>query len=167
GVNADGTVVVGVSFFGAPAQAFRWTAASGMVGLGLLGPRSETEALGVNADGTGVVGTGTVFPPAQAVGFRWTATSGMRVLVPGGRATGVNADGTVVVGGSGGQAFRWVNGTLTGLGFLPGGRFSEARGVNADGTVVVGSSSDASGRGQAFRWVHGTMTRVDFFPRGT
>jgi len=32
----------------------------------------------------------------------------------------------------GGQAFRWVNGTMTGLGFLPGANTSTARGVNAD-----------------------------------
>jgi len=49
-------------------------------------------------------------------------------------ARGVNADGTVVVGQAGGQAFRWVNGTMTGLGFLPGDSSSDARGVNADGT---------------------------------
>src|SRR5262249_9835225 len=67
-------------------------------------------------------------------------------------AFGVDADGTVVVGESSGQVFRWVNGTMTGLGFLPGGKFSRANGVNADGTVVVGDAVDASARTQAFRW---------------
>jgi len=67
----------------------------------------------------------------------------------------VNASGKVVVGeaidASGhGQAFRWVNGTMTGL--------SEARGVNASGTVVVGEADDASGQPQAFRWT--AETRV-------
>ena len=72
-------------------------------------------------------------------------------------ARGVNADGTVVVGISSvvnifsGQAFRWVNGTMTGLDFLPGGNQSQANGVNADGTVVVGTAIDASGQPQAFR----------------
>src|SRR5262249_58308705 len=87
-------------------------------------------------------------------------------LVPGGtgsRARGVNADGTVVVGRAlisplTTQAFRWVDGTMTGLGFLPGGNFSEARGVNADGTVVVGGARDASDANQAFRWT--AETRV-------
>jgi probable HAF family extracellular repeat protein len=65
----------------------------------------------------------------------------------------VNASGKVVVGeaidASGhGQAFRWVNGTMTGL--------SEARGVNASGTVVVGEADDASGQPQAFRWTRET-----------
>src|SRR5499427_7306088 len=57
GVNADGTVVVGSS----NGQAFRWTAASGMVGLGAL-PPTLSVARGVNADGTVVVG-GIAFPP--------------------------------------------------------------------------------------------------------
>ena len=86
--------------------------------------------------------------------------------MPRGTATGVNADGTVVVGGSSGQgAFRWVNGTLSGLGFLPGGNFSEARGVNADGTVVVGVGTIGIVP-QAFRWVNGTMTGLGFLPGG-
>jgi probable HAF family extracellular repeat protein len=125
----------------------------------------------VNADGTVVVGTGTLFtPPFPTLAFRWTATSGIRVLgfLPGGNfseANGVNADGTVVVGGSNGQAFRWVNGTLTGLGFLPGGNFSEARGVNADGTVVVGGGTPFSG--EAFRWTAATgMVGLGFLPGG-
>src|SRR5262249_62262800 len=101
-------------------QASRWTAASGMVGLGFLSGGDVSEANGVNADGTVVVGEAS--GRVGTFAFRWTATSGMRVLVfPGSStATGVNADGTVVVGEFNGQAFRWVNGTLTGLGFLPG-----------------------------------------------
>src|SRR5262249_14471249 len=84
-------------------------------------------------------------------------------FLPGGNssaANGVSANGTVVVGqandASGAfQAFRWVNGTMTGLGFLPGGfNQSAANGVNADGTVVVGRTTFTGGfaRPQAFRW---------------
>jgi probable HAF family extracellular repeat protein len=84
----------------------------------------------------------------------------------------VNADGTVVVGGSGSglntQAFRWVNGTMTGLGFLPGDNSSSAAGVNADGTVVVGASLLPQVRSQAFRWTEETgMVGLDFLPGGT
>jgi probable HAF family extracellular repeat protein len=71
----------------------------------------------------------------------------------------VNADGTVVVGDAvipGAQAFRWVNGTMTGLGFLT------ASGVNADGTVVVGQK--AIGGFEAVRWVNGTVTGLGFLP---
>ena len=79
------------------------------------------------------------------------------------RASGVNADGTVVVGDAvtpGAQAFRWVNGTMTGLGFLT------ASGVNADGTVVVGTRFSA-GRSEAVRWVNGTVTGLGFLPKDT
>src|SRR5262249_9541876 len=83
---------------------------------------------------------------------------------------------TVVVGtsfsagGGRGQAFRWVNGTMTGLGFLPEGIFSSAGGVNADGTVVVGSSfvgGFAGGQDQAFRWTAASgMVGLDCLPGG-
>jgi probable HAF family extracellular repeat protein len=53
-VNADGTVVVGFgNATGIPQEAFRWTQAGGMVGLGFLSPgASISQALGVNADGS-------------------------------------------------------------------------------------------------------------------
>jgi probable HAF family extracellular repeat protein len=169
GVNADGTVVVGESS-GASGlgQAFRWTAETGMVGLGFLPGGIQSFARGVNANGTVVVGQASEAPTQFLQAFRWTAASGMVGLgsLPGDNlsgATGVNADGTVVVGGSSAasgrtQAFRWVNGTMTGLGFLPGGSSSGGSptgfivSVNANGKVVVGSAGDASGQLQAFRW---------------
>src|SRR5262249_40498789 len=46
GVSANGTVVVGQ----ASAQAVRWTAASGMVGLGFLPGALFSDATGVNAE---------------------------------------------------------------------------------------------------------------------
>src|SRR5262249_19767256 len=59
-------------------------------------------------------------------------------------------------------AFRWVNGTMSGLGFLPGGSSSGGSptgfivSVNANGKVVVGLAGDASGQLQAFRWTPAT-----------
>jgi len=82
-------------------------------------------------------------------------------------AHGVNADGTVVVGDSVNasgqrQAFRWVNGTMTGLGF------ATATGVSADGTVVVGTKLPGGpGGSEAVRWVNGTATGLGFLPGGT
>jgi probable HAF family extracellular repeat protein len=46
--------------------------------------------------------------------------------------------------------------SLTWLGVLPGGRWSEAWDVSADGSVVVGTSDSANGR-RAFRWRNGVM----------
>jgi probable HAF family extracellular repeat protein len=42
--------------------------------------------------------------------------------------------------------------SLTWLGTLPGGNWSEAWGVSADGAVVVGSAVNFAGYGRAFRW---------------
>src|SRR5205807_684489 len=77
GVNAGGTVVVGVGDIpDISEEAFRWTQAGGMVGLGLLPGGHGSAALGVNADGTVVVGAGSAnvgpFPPKNNVeAFRW------------------------------------------------------------------------------------------------
>src|SRR5262249_57537353 len=127
GVNGKGGVVVGRGVDRSKprgAQVFRWTAASGMVGLGFLpGGQNASIANGVNANGRVVVGQALDRGAFQA--FRWTAASGMVGLgfLPGGNqsaAFGVNADGTVVVGESNdasglNQPFRWDAGTMTGL----------------------------------------------------
>ena len=77
---------------------------------------------------------------------------------------GLSADGRVVVGEvvltSNDEAFRWpTGGTLTGLGDLPGGRFtSSAAGASADGSVVVGwgTVGDDYFDQEAFRWTSAT-----------
>jgi probable HAF family extracellular repeat protein len=71
GVNADGTVVVGVGNATGTFEAFRWTQAGGMAGLGFLPGGISSFAQGVNADGKVVVG----FGDATGIGaeaFRWT-----------------------------------------------------------------------------------------------
>jgi probable HAF family extracellular repeat protein len=172
GVNADGTVVVGQAIDASGhAQAFRWTAASGMVGLGFLPGLNTSDASGVNANGTVVVGLASD-ASGHAQAFRWTAASGMVGLgfVPGGSssaARGVNANGTVVVGtafdASGQpQAFRWTRATrmqsvLTLLqaakvdvNLFAGWQLGSASGVSADGTVIVGDGIDPLGLPQGW-----------------
>ncbi|MBC1195920.1 PEP-CTERM sorting domain-containing protein [Microcystis aeruginosa BLCCF158] len=191
GVSADGSVVVGHGTganrgneaFGN--EAFRWTQATGMVGLGdLLGGRSFSYVGGVSADGSVVVGHS--FSDNGIEAFRWTQDTGMVGLgdFPGGffysEAHGVSADGSVVVGYSrtdnGYEPFRWTQDTgMVGLGYLPGGDFySQAYGVSADGSVVVGSSDSANGEEEAFRWTQdtgmvglGDLPGGDFFSRTT
>lgn len=107
-VSADGSVVVGGSDSASGIEAYRWTQAGGMQGLGYLGAGnfySDSEALGISADGSVVVGT------SDDEAFRWTQTSGMQSvsnwLQENGidssdwfleRANAVSADGTTIVG---------------------------------------------------------------------
>ena len=183
GVSTDGSVVVGQSTYSTPFafEAFSWTQASGMIGLGFLPGGAQSSANAVSADGSTVVGfsEATGFTGGEA--FRWTQSGGMVGLgfLPGGtqgfppggifsRANAVSADGSVVVGRSTapnialGEAFRWTqSGGMVALGVLavttpgnlPGNTFSTANAVSADGSIVVGSSSSLSQpTGEAFRW---------------
>jgi probable HAF family extracellular repeat protein len=162
--SADGNVVVGRSIApGATSpgqgsnhiEAFRWTSAGGMVGLGTLSDnRLLSHAYGVSADGNVVVGYSDSASGTEA--FRWTSEGGMVGLgdLPGGdfrsEAMDASADGKVIVGNGssalGQEAFIWTSeGGMVGLGDLPGGDFhSEAIAVSADGSVVVGNSRTGS-----------------------
>lgn len=123
-VSADGSVIVGDGEIRVlePGQenprtrdrAFRWTAASGMVSLGILEDVGSSLAEGVSADGTVVVGRSATSDGDRA--FRWTEETGMVNLgiltgTDRSRARGVSADGRVVVGESGNssamRAFIW------------------------------------------------------------
>jgi probable HAF family extracellular repeat protein len=179
GVSADGSVVVGNRYSDTEGQAFRWTAAGGMVGLGRPPGDFYSYARAVNADGSVVVG-GSDYADADTGIYRiqaarWTAAGGMQGLghLPGGGAQsvalGVSGDGSVTVGSSdsasGYQAFRWTAaGGMVGLGYLPGGFSSEANGVSGDGSVIVGVGSSVSGD-EAFRWTSaGGMVGLGVLP---
>jgi probable HAF family extracellular repeat protein len=158
GISGDGTTVVGDS--GNQQQAFRWTASTGMVSLGIFpGFNSVTHANAANADGSVIVGYGTD-PFVGAHAFRWTPGGGFTDLgtLPGGNvsvAIGVSADGRTIAGGSfssiGLQPFVWTEASgMVGLGLLPGTTSTGVMGLSANGKVVIGV-----GNGQyytAFRW---------------
>ncbi|MEL7473223.1 MAG: hypothetical protein AAGK04_07895 [Planctomycetota bacterium] len=165
GVNADGSVVVGLSRSSTGIEAFRWTSVSGIDGLGdLAGGAAFSRASGVDGSGDVVVGWSEGANGLEA--FRWTSDAGMQGLgdLAGGAfesvAQDINVDGDVIVGWSrssqGREAFRWTSaGGLEGLGALPsGGFYSAAFGVSADGQRVVGQSQ--SQPGPAFEAFRGT-----------
>jgi uncharacterized membrane protein len=155
----DDLVVVGYSrlIF---KEAYRWTEAGGMVGLGLGLPEyNNSRAFGVSADGSKVSGfLGEIFEPEMEA-FRWT--QGSNTIAPLGfgqsgdtsDASSISASGTVVAGtaafGPDFQAFRWAvgNPVIASIGALPGATDSEALAISADGKTIVGSSG-----GRAFMW---------------
>lgn len=168
GVSSNGSVVVGHSAQPPGSiQAFRWQGGI-MTGLGWLPGDLRSYAYGVSGDGSIVVG----YSMNPAIGgqkaFRWAQSTGMTALgfLPGAlssAAFGISADGTTIIGDSGGQAFRWNAGLMSGIGFLPGDTQSRSNAVSFDGSVIVGASypTPVATTGQAFRWTQATgMTSV-------
>jgi probable HAF family extracellular repeat protein len=156
-VSNDGSVIVGEHALPNKFDAFRWTAAHGMVRL----PMNIASA--VTADGAMVTG-----------GDNWWKTSGQTGIFgpfPGEQdqtsAFGLSgtAQAPVAVGaaikGSGGNgptfhAFRWTpTGGLQDLGVTTGSE-SFATAISGNGLVIVGEARDASGFWRAFRWTAST-----------
>jgi len=164
---------------GKVSEAFIWEAGV-MTGLGFLaddGNDYESEAFAISGDGFVIVGRAKNTDPnnpSKSVdeAFRWEAgvMTGLGFLQDNtfkvrSEATAVSYDGSTVVGTSNvdhpdtpnasvEQAFIWVDGVMTGLGFLsssPGPYQSVATGVSADGSVVVGESK-VDGILQPFLW---------------
>ena len=170
GVSPDGKVVLGIGKHSGSVyrEAFRWTAADGIQGLGYIsGPStSENTAFAASADGSLIVGRD------GGQGFTWTEVAGMAGLGyvggwrpgAGSSALDVSADGSVIVGYSTSpsplpvQAVRWRSDGLRSLGWLPGGgdhpdKGSKAMAVSADGRIIAGESyGDFYGK-VAVRWV--------------
>lgn len=159
-VSADGSVIVGVSTSANSEQeAFRWTPAGGMAGLGLLPGGTASAAGFVSGDGLVIVGSASfAWDPSRRAAFRWTEASGITDLgvLPGAVATtafAMSRDGRLVVGQSGSEAFRWSEaGGIVGLGHLPGDQMSAAMAVSDDGAVIVGRSFFPDGRTEYFVW---------------
>ncbi len=163
-VTPDGSMIVGYgSRVSTYDEAWYWTAATGMVGLG----GRTSAALDVSDDGKVIVGVHRGFA------FRWTQDGGFfdLPLVYGGfgiinYASACNSDGSVIVGladynatqGTG-EAFIWdavhgsrdLNVVALQAGIpLNGFRMFWARGISADGRTIVGYGSRLFGGQEAF-----------------
>ncbi|MBX3376388.1 MAG: hypothetical protein KF678_05230 [Phycisphaeraceae bacterium] len=133
-VSADGQVIVGRSRSNNSQnglEGFRWTQATGMVGLGdLPGGSFQSFAFAANADGSVIVGMATIegapgpFGPGSASrAFIWDAQNGMRDL----------------------QATLMAAGAP-----MTGWNLKEARAVSADGRTIVGTGTGPDGNTQAW-----------------
>ena len=168
-ISADGSVVVGVATStGGDGEAFLWTAADGMVGLGdLPGGDFGSGAYGISADGSTVVGQALGASGREA--FVWTSDDGMIGLgdLAGGNfqsiANDASADGSTVVGQgrveSGTAAFIWdethgmreLQEVLIGLGLdLEGWTLRNAEAISDDGRTIVGSGFNPDGLTEAW-----------------
>jgi probable HAF family extracellular repeat protein len=151
-VSGDGAVVVGSVASPASSageQAFRWTSATGLVGLGFLGSINNngisylSEARDVSGDGSVIVGFSSSAAGQSA--FRYTAATGMTDLgrfsgdASNYRANAISTDGGVIVGASQERgAFIWTQAAgLQALANLSSA--ATALDVSASGSVIVGS----------------------------
>ena len=170
GINADGTHVVGWSATQNGAEAFLWTQAAGMIGLGnLIGGGNISEAYDVSDDGSIIVGRADSDLGRDA--FRWTNETGMLSLNDDPRdvtariANAVSGDGSVIVGfgtntSDTSTAFIWdeasgvrsLQDVLSSLDLdLEGWTLQEAQGISADGLTIVGWGINPDGFKEA--WV--------------
>jgi probable HAF family extracellular repeat protein len=174
-VSADGSTVVGrrdvphdpEAFPPVGPEAFIWTAATGMVGLGNLDSWDNpySEAVGISSDGSTVIGKSNHSGRTQA--FIWTNQTGMLGLgtldeTYSGRYSEplkASADGTTVIGysqtSSGRRPFIWTAETgmvdiqvllSTEYGVdLTGWNFDWVSDLSEDGTKIVGSGTNPDG----------------------
>jgi probable HAF family extracellular repeat protein len=161
--NFDGSVVVGEGTAGPGDNAFRWTAATGMVSLGTMPGGTTSHGTGVSANGNVVVGWGGASGFTGIRAFRWVAGAGGGTMtnlgvLPGrteSRAYGVSGDGLAVVGTSGtvsagNHAILWtpqlgmvdLNTYLPTLGIsLTGWTLTFASAISADGRTIIGTGT--------------------------
>lgn len=167
GMSGDGSVIVGTSTEQyhpqwATYEAFRWTPAGGLEGLGNLVPNKYLrEATGVSRDGSTIVGS-----EGLGIPFALTEDAGLTLLLGGSSARAVNADGSVIVGSlstpNWSHAARWENGQWKDIAsFLYTFKHSTAFAVSDDGSVV-GGDIQTSPLTVAFIWTQDTgMVKLD------
>jgi uncharacterized membrane protein len=149
GVNADGSIVVGLSWYCPGAEGFKWTKEDGIVGLGHP-PGASSRATTISADGSTIVG----FYEDPVQGFRrpvrWVSGDADLFLGDGanGEAIAVSSLGTQIVGqavdsSQSGRAFYYtVAGGSRSLGSLIGFDQSVATGVSDNG-IVIGACTNS------------------------
>lgn len=161
GVNANGTIAVGLAWNCVGAEGFAWTTKFGNVSLGHPAGHHSSRASAISANGKTIVGFWED-PTGPRRPVRWVSGKYDLFLSPAsiGEATAVSSDGTLIVGQAPGtsgygDAFFYSdkNGLLT-LGTLndfPTDQ-SFANGVSDSGWVV-GWSGDQFNEGiEAFVW---------------
>lgn len=185
GVSADGSVSVGdITAFDVNGnetahQAYRWTAAGGMVGLGYLPGGNRSTTFAVSADGTKVYGVSnsSAAPGNTYFGewYVWSAATGMQslgrpagydnfsnlggvsadgalVVLAGGDSTGQNKDDTFILQTSTGT-FISLRDLLNSSGIanaISGWGALSAEGISDDGNTLFGNGVDPNGNTQGF-----------------
>ena len=155
-INDAGDIVGGADTSGGQRHAFVYRGGT-MIDLHTLGGTSS-EATRINEAGT-VVGN---YSPSPGT-FRGFVSDGTTTTDLGSLGGGTTApyqlnESGVIVGTSGGQAFRYANGTMTSIA-PPGTSSSEAIAINESGSIA-GSYLDGSGSRRGFFLDEGNYTLI-------
>ncbi len=171
GISADGSTVLGRSYTSSTVgEAFAWTEANGMVGLGQIGTDGFSSiARRISTDGNVIIGNGRILGVGTE-GFRMEVGGSMIGLgdLPGAshfsEMFDLNYDGSILVGagrtsaGSIGtiwdaaHGLRSIDSYVTSeLGIDHGGWFfGPAYGISDDGTRIVGVGANPQGIGESW-----------------
>ena len=155
-LNADGSMAVGLAWYCAGAQAFRWSAWDGVVGLGHP-PGASSRGSAISADSSTIVGFYENPTTGERRAVRWLPGKKKELFTGNrtpGEATAVSSDGSKIVGqavdASGyPRAFYYTDAAgLVSLGTVSGNDTDQsvANAVSDQG-VVVGWSGDPFGGG--------------------
>lgn len=131
-LNGRGQVVGQLSdVVGDNSQAFVWSEAAGLQGLGTLGG-SFAKAIGINDSGQ-IVGESSRFGPSGVTGFFVQPGAAMRRLPGLDSVAGINAAGQVAGAGAAGDVFVYASGLLTPV---PNIRSARVTGIADTGWLV-------------------------------
>jgi uncharacterized membrane protein len=179
-VSNDGRVVVGNALSAGGLEAFRWTASTGIVGLGddpagAFGSR----ATAVSGNGQVIVGGVTTNVSQYQTGFRWTESTGFQnlpylstsVSFPYLSPIAVSDDGSIIGGTgrieTGNVGFSYTQaGGFTTTGHLAVPDTGSMADMSGDGRVIVGSSGDNGPTLRAYRWTADEGIQVINGPAG-
>jgi probable HAF family extracellular repeat protein len=168
-LSADGKTVVGTIYDSSNGDtAFSWTAAGGYVYLGKLNNSSDSDAVGVSADGSAIAGTSG----SEAFYWKQGQMTGLGDLSGGfiSSAAAISADGSTIVGTAdtmvGGSlsrshAFVWDTTSRLMQDITPtwiGDTY--ARFVSSDGSVVAGTGDSGGGLSTVFRWTSSSLVDI-------
>ena len=147
GISGDGTTVVGLSWVGCNARGFRWTAATGMQELQMLG-QGNNRCSAISTDGSALGGFAQSAGLVDRTPAYWQASTSGTLIDPTklSEVSGFNNDGRFSVGTGAlpGQNYMRAfvrdqqTGAMTNVGSLHTNWNSDAQDLSEDGRTVVG-----------------------------
>ena len=161
GVNHDGSIVVGLSWYCPGAEGFEWTSQNGIIGLGHPSGASS-RATSISADGSTIVGFWEDATQGNRQPVRWVSGGADDLFLGAvaGEAIAASSDGSQIVGqaadstGNGRAFYYSKTDGLIDLGVLSGNKVDQsvAFGLSDNGIVIGSSTNPFSWTSKPFVW---------------